>query len=187
MEVSDKKKAIFKSALELIRDHGFHGTPMSQVAKNADVATGTIYHYFESKEHLICELYAYNRQRVLDVVSHALSVEGTFKEKFVRMWKSVFRFYSENTSLLLFFEQYVNSPFNQHKLHEDSQDRPLYDFLVSGIQNGVLREIRPDILMIHVIGTGVSQAKLHQFGNEPLNNEDIDQVVEMVWSGISGK
>lgn len=186
MEISDKKRAIFESALELIREHGFHGAPMSLVAKNADVATGTIYHYFESKDQLICELYSYNRQRVVDVVNEALAEDGAFKEKFIRMWKSVFRFYSENTSLLIFFEQYVNSPFNAHKIHEDYEDRPLYTFLMEGIEKGILRKIRPDVLMIHVIGTGISQAKLHQFGTEPLNPEDIDLVVEMVWEGISG-
>ena len=51
--IGDKKQAIFESTLALIRDHGFHGAPMSLVAKNAGVAAGTIYHYFESKEALL--------------------------------------------------------------------------------------------------------------------------------------
>src|SRR5690606_31556619 len=64
--VTDKKKAIFESTLELIKENGFHGTPMSLVAKNACVAAGTIYHYFKSKDELICELYAYNRGRIIE-------------------------------------------------------------------------------------------------------------------------
>ncbi|MFC0182895.1 helix-turn-helix domain-containing protein [Pseudarcicella hirudinis] len=32
--------------LELIVKHGFHASPMSDVAKHANVAAGTIYHYF---------------------------------------------------------------------------------------------------------------------------------------------
>lgn len=185
MEISEKKKAIFESALELIREHGFHGAPMSLVAKNADVATGTVYHYFESKDHLICELYAYNRQRLVDVVNESLSGEGSYKEQFFRMWKSVFDFYSVHTSLLVFFEQYVNSPFNDNKQPEDFEDRPLHDFLLVGIEAGILKNIRPDILLIHVISAGVSMAKLHQFGYKAINADDLEQVVEMIWSGIA--
>ena len=49
----DKRTAIFESTLALVREQGFHGTPMSQVAKKAGVAAGTLYLYFESKDHLI--------------------------------------------------------------------------------------------------------------------------------------
>jgi AcrR family transcriptional regulator len=63
-EISEKKRLIFESALDLIRERGFHGAPMSLVAGNAGVAAGTIYHYFKGKDDLIRELYAYNRERV---------------------------------------------------------------------------------------------------------------------------
>ena len=36
--IAEKKKAIFESTLELVRENGFHGTPMSLVAKKAGVA-----------------------------------------------------------------------------------------------------------------------------------------------------
>ena len=41
-DIAQKKQAIFESTLELIKDHGFHGAPVSLVAKNAGVAAGTI-------------------------------------------------------------------------------------------------------------------------------------------------
>ena len=47
-DIPDKREAILKSTLELIKDNGFHGTPISLIAKNAGVASGTIYHYFPS-------------------------------------------------------------------------------------------------------------------------------------------
>lgn len=36
---------------------GVHATPMSQIAKEAGVAVGTIYHYFNNKEEIIEEIY----------------------------------------------------------------------------------------------------------------------------------
>ena len=43
---------------------GFHGTPMSQVAKKSGVAVGTIYQYFPGKEDLISTLYLEVKRRL---------------------------------------------------------------------------------------------------------------------------
>ncbi|MEO8862417.1 MAG: TetR/AcrR family transcriptional regulator, partial [Ginsengibacter sp.] len=56
-EINDKKEAVLKSTLELIKDNGFHGTPISLIAKKAGVASGTIYHYFPSKDSIIMALH----------------------------------------------------------------------------------------------------------------------------------
>ena len=56
-QVTDKRQAILDATLRLISQNGFHGASMSQVAEEAKVSTGIIYHYFESKDELIDELY----------------------------------------------------------------------------------------------------------------------------------
>ncbi|MDD2501941.1 MAG: helix-turn-helix domain containing protein, partial [Geobacter sp.] len=53
MESTDKRIAVIQATIELVAEYGFHGSPMSRVAKRAGVAAGTIYHYFESKDALI--------------------------------------------------------------------------------------------------------------------------------------
>jgi AcrR family transcriptional regulator len=55
--VQDKRQAILDATLRLISKNGFHGTAMSKVAQEAGVSTGIIYHYFDSKDELIDELY----------------------------------------------------------------------------------------------------------------------------------
>jgi len=42
-----------EAALECFVERGFHGTAIPQIAEKADIAAGTIYHYFESKEALV--------------------------------------------------------------------------------------------------------------------------------------
>lgn len=48
VQVLNKKEAIFESTLKLVDEGGFHGTPVSQIAAQAQVATGTIYHYLRA-------------------------------------------------------------------------------------------------------------------------------------------
>jgi AcrR family transcriptional regulator len=52
-----KRQKIIKSALGLIAKRGFHGVPMSMIAKRAGVGAGTIYRYFESRDHLVREVF----------------------------------------------------------------------------------------------------------------------------------
>src|SRR3954453_6062189 len=53
----DKREAILAAALRLIARLGLHASPMSAVAREAGVAAGTLYLYFESKEAMINALY----------------------------------------------------------------------------------------------------------------------------------
>jgi AcrR family transcriptional regulator len=53
----DKRDAILSAATRLISKLGLHNTPMSALAREAGVATGTLYLYFPSKEAMINALY----------------------------------------------------------------------------------------------------------------------------------
>ena len=48
---------LVKSALELFTTRGYHGTTTPLIAERAGVAEGTIYRHFDSKEHLLNEIY----------------------------------------------------------------------------------------------------------------------------------
>lgn len=53
----DKKEMIFAAALKLFVKNGIDRTPTAMISKEAGVATGTLFHYFSSKEVLVNELY----------------------------------------------------------------------------------------------------------------------------------
>lgn len=182
-DIAKKKQAIFESILDLIRDHGFHGAPISLVAKNAGVAAGTIYHYFDSKEHLICELYDYNRGRVVSTIQAALSMGGSYREKFFNIWLSLYKFYVKEPNVLIFFEQFINSPFNADRYPSHCRGE-LYNFFSEGIRQGLLKSLRPEILLVLVMGSINSTAKLHLFGKTPLKKTDLQKIAETLWDGI---
>lgn len=183
-DISDKKRAIFESTLDLIKHHGFHGAPMSLVAKNANVAAGTIYHYFESKEQLIGELYTYNRCRIIAVVDQAIKESGSYKEKFANIWTSVYEFYIKNSNVLIFFEQFVNSPYNVDK-YPNHYRGEFYNFLVEGIKKGQVKAVKPEILVVLVLSSISSSAKLNMLGNVPLAKKDLRHIIEILWDGVA--
>lgn len=183
-EISEKKHLIFESALDLIKEHGFHGTPMSQVAANAGVAAGTIYHYFKGKDELIRELYAYNRNRVITVVDEAASEGGTRKDRFFNIWNRLYEFYIKNDNVLVFFEQYLNSPYNTDKSPNHLRGS-FYGFFLEGIKAGEIRQVKPELLLSLTFGSVSSAAKLRLFGKVPLEQSDLNNVAAILWRGIS--
>jgi AcrR family transcriptional regulator len=48
----DRREDILSASLHLFAEKGFHGTSMRDIAREADITEGLIYHYFASKRHL---------------------------------------------------------------------------------------------------------------------------------------
>lgn len=78
----DKKALILNATLELISEQGFHGTPVSQIAKRANVAVGTIYLYFPNKEDIINTLYIDIKTKLAQYILKNYSESMTIKESF---------------------------------------------------------------------------------------------------------
>ena len=51
-----RKQEIMQAALELFVSKGYAATKITDIAKRANISTGLIFHYFESKENLYEEL-----------------------------------------------------------------------------------------------------------------------------------
>ena len=51
------RERLVRAALELFTTQGYHTSTTPQIAKRAAVAEGTIYRHFDSKEHLLNEIY----------------------------------------------------------------------------------------------------------------------------------
>lgn len=51
-----RRERILSVALELFAKKGYHGTSISQIAKNAKISKGLMYNYFASKERLLDEI-----------------------------------------------------------------------------------------------------------------------------------
>ena len=53
----EKYQAIIEAAIKVIAKYGYHSSQVSRIAREAGVADGTIYLYFESKEDLLISLF----------------------------------------------------------------------------------------------------------------------------------
>jgi TetR/AcrR family fatty acid metabolism transcriptional regulator len=61
----DKRERILSAAVKVFAKSGFYAARVSEVAKSAGVADGTIYLYFKSKEELLVSLFEDRVERLL--------------------------------------------------------------------------------------------------------------------------
>src|SRR5215813_11735138 len=53
----DKRQRILQAAAKVFARKGYHGARVSEIARRADVADGTIYLYFRNKEDILVSLF----------------------------------------------------------------------------------------------------------------------------------
>lgn len=186
MKGEDKRRAILKATMELITEHGFHATPMSMIAKQAGVAAGTIYNYFPSKEVLINLLYGELRQKMEQALLSNEAGHGNIRERFFLLYRNLFQYFIQNPEEFKFLEQYANSPLILQNRAEDARqfNQPVIDFLNSGIELGVLRNLDIELMTAIVYGHVVSIAKLHLSASLSLSENQLEQAVQSCWDSI---
>ncbi|CAN5510024.1 N/A [soil metagenome] len=68
-DAPDKRRMILDAAVTVFARQGFHHCRVSDVADEAGVAYGLVYHYFDSKEEILNELFLERWQIMLDAIS----------------------------------------------------------------------------------------------------------------------
>ncbi|MFC3196990.1 TetR/AcrR family transcriptional regulator [Parapedobacter deserti] len=183
---AEKKQAIYQSTLRLIREFGFHGTPMSQIAQEAGVATGTIYHYFASKEELIVELFRYSKERMLNAIFREDERALSYPRRFMTIWMNLVEHYIQHPEVLSFMEQFFSSPYVKTLYSEECvyfQDE-MSNFLKQGVDEGHIKPLDINIISAAFVGTVSATAKRHINGRFTFKEEDLKKMVGIIWDGI---
>ena len=65
-KTNDKYQRILEASVNVFADHGFHQSTVSQIAKKAGVADGTIYLYFKNKEDILVQIFNYKTKQIFE-------------------------------------------------------------------------------------------------------------------------
>jgi TetR/AcrR family transcriptional repressor of multidrug resistance operon len=185
-DIPDKRKAILKSTLELIKDNGFHGTPISLIAKNADVASGTIYHYFPSKDAIIMALYSQIKDEMVAAMFIDANTKKSYKQQFFDGWISLCKYFINNPSSLIFIEQFNSSPFAKIVAAKDSRVSvsKFNEFFQLGMDKGYVKKMEYLLIASAVFGCITATAKYHLAGRYGFKDADLCKVATILWDGI---
>jgi TetR/AcrR family fatty acid metabolism transcriptional regulator len=77
----DRRRQILDAAIRVFARQGFHSCRVSDIADEADVAYGLVYHYFKSKEEVLNELFVERWSLLLDAIDEVDASSDAPREK----------------------------------------------------------------------------------------------------------
>jgi TetR/AcrR family transcriptional regulator, fatty acid metabolism regulator protein len=77
----DKRRVILDAAVRVFARQGFHTCRVSDIADEAGVAYGLVYHYFRSKDEVMNELFTERWSLLLAAIDEADRSDGSGREK----------------------------------------------------------------------------------------------------------
>ncbi|MDB4292304.1 TetR/AcrR family transcriptional regulator [Maribacter sp.] len=183
-----KIESIFKATIELTGAVGISGLKMSNIAKKAGLASGTVYLYFKNKEKLLNEVYKYLKSDA----SKATLVDVTgmeIKDQLRVLWDRTIRYRAAHHAELIFMEQFVVSPYvtKESKKVSETYLQFISGILEEGRRKKELKNTDASILLPFLSGYARDLTTAMVSRNQAPTDDIIEQSFEICWDAISLK
>jgi AcrR family transcriptional regulator len=185
----NKIQDIYQATLLLVRDTGLAGVTMSQIAKSAGLATGTVYIYFKNKEELINSLFAVCRKASTEIYFSDIDPKDSFKEAFRKVWFNIFQYRTEKFEEAIFLEQCYHSPFinaGSRKM-SDQLLQPLFSLMEQGKKERQIRNMDTSLLLATMIGSISETIKHSHYNHKKVTKSHKEQLFEFCWEGLKDR
>lgn len=182
-----KKGKIFEASLDVLINHGFVDFSMGKVARQANIAVGTIYLYFKHKEDLLNQLYLKLYQESVDRFLEHYNPNDSFREGLKLVWVNYLKHRINHYKESHFLEQYYKSPYinDNHKRLAEQMKKPIHDIIIKGKELGLVRsDLDNEMIFLGMLGFIRELADEHVGKVYVLDEDRINKAFEMSWNMI---
>jgi AcrR family transcriptional regulator len=140
-QAGDRRQQILAAAVSVFAERGYEATRISDIASEAGVAYGLVYHYFSSKDAVLEAVFRESWGRLLTAVAQAEQAAGTAPERLGLVVKIVLRSWRDDPDLVrLLVREVTRNPHIQDELDEiGAAFASLERIIVSGQEEGTMR------------------------------------------------
>lgn len=160
-----RRAEILEAALKLYSSKGFHETTMEEVAQAAGVAKGTVYLYFQSKEHLLLALKRDFMQglteAVADIVAGAIeNLEAgkaiDYRDTIDDIFQVIVDYHTQRRDAVEVVVRQSPSPDLVHDALELEREyvQLITNAFRTGVETGLVHTSDPE-MMAHLINTAI--------------------------------
>lgn len=174
MNIKDKKrKIIINTAVKLFVERGFHGTPTSLIAKEAEIATGTLFNYFKTKDILINEIFKDVKTKQINFILRDFNKENNSKEKLRKIWDNLILWGIENPQE----KKFVNYFSNSNYISDDTKTEinKNYKFMLEIFKNLIsiknIKNTNELMLIFNFLGACIFTGNYFSITNEPYDEK----------------
>jgi AcrR family transcriptional regulator len=180
-----KQEQILSAALRLFVADGFHGTPTSKIAHEADVANGTLFHHYKTKEDLIIALYNRIKDELANDISAIIKEEGFITYKLRKIFEHSIYWALNNPDKFYYIQQFNFSPHLAKVPPEvlKQQTSAYTQLIITGIAKKLLRQQPVELIAAMLNGQvyGIYQYLITSDVGPEEQKKIIEEAYEMVW------
>ncbi|MGC4114132.1 MAG: TetR/AcrR family transcriptional regulator [Myxococcales bacterium] len=152
----DRREAILQAAVRVFAKKGYHGCRIADVAREAGVAYGLVYHYFHNKEDLLSSVFDESFGHFVRLLEAIAATEGPSAQKVEEMVAAAFDAYqTDPESIRVLVLEVLRSPvFREAEQRGAFQQaiKQIAAVLRRGIERGELRPIDPFVAATSLFG-----------------------------------
>ncbi len=186
----DVRRRILQAALTEFSDKGFHASTIDSIADRADIAKGTVYRYFKTKESIFTALKEDTMSEFVELARKDLSVQDdvlTIIESVIKMYLSFFEQNSSFFKVIIQEHKDFGREFSEKFIQELILALPgLKRRCWKASRSGRLKQMNYFTVFYGIIGflNGVIQKWLSEGAERSLLDE-IDTVREVLFYGFA--
>jgi AcrR family transcriptional regulator len=185
----DKRRQILDAAICVFARQGFHSTRVSDIADEAGVAYGLVYHYFSSKEEVLNELFSERWSLLLTAIEEADGSAETPRAKLGAVAGFIVDSYRYNPELMKVIIVEVTRAANSFGRTHLPEIRRAYDSIAKIVADGQAagvfrRDIDPTFASMSFYGAIEQLLSGWIFEVIPSSDSDFDQAKTLVVATI---
>jgi AcrR family transcriptional regulator len=191
--VGDKRRTILDAAVRVFARQGFHTCRVSDIADEARVAYGLVYHYFSSKEEILDTLFLERWDVMLEAISEADSAHPAPREKLRAIAGFIVDSYRHDPDLMKVIIVEVTRAANTFGRTHLAKIREAYELIAAIVAraqaDGLFRrEITPEFAALAFYGCVEQVLSGWIFDLEPGGEDKFEQaktlIVETICRGL---
>lgn len=137
----DKKQALKTAAHDVFSKKGYKATGISEIAKQAGVAVGSFYNYYESKEAIFLDVHIDENNHARQVMMNEIDWERDIVEVISQIFGQSRSLVSSNKILMEWYNPAISDKLhNYYSSEEGKAANPFHQFLVETFTNRMLAE-----------------------------------------------
>jgi TetR/AcrR family fatty acid metabolism transcriptional regulator len=189
----DKRRQILDAAIRVFARQGFHSTRVADIADEAGVAYGLVYHYFKSKDEVLNELFTERWSLLLASIDEADRGAASPREKLEAVASFIVDSYRHDHELMKVIIVEVTRAANSFGRTHLPEIRKAYEsigrIVAEGQQAGAFRgDVDPTFASMYFYGAIEQLLSGWIFELIPTSASDFDQakslVVETICDGL---
>lgn len=186
---ADKRRQILDAAVRVFARQGFHATRVSDIADEAGVAYGLVYHYFNSKDEVLNELFVERWSLLLAAIEETDRTGADPREKLGAVATFIFESYRHDPELMKVIIVEVTRAANSFGKTHLEEIRRAYEsiakIVAEGQESGAFRrDVAPMFASMAFYGAIEQLLSGWIFETIPASDADFDQARDLLVTTI---